>query len=109
MISTKKSNMRRNPMARRWPASGLGGCCAMLAFAGIVTDQVLAPRVENAIIPPNVDPFGLSVEEFKKYSSAKNFELIGHTYFKIPERTAWAKGQGRPGGEIGSGFNTVRV
>src|SRR5262247_671383 len=107
MTNTKKRSLRRNPMAR-WSLAGLGAC-AVLAFAGIASAQVVAPRVENVIIPSNVDPFNLSFEEFKKYSAAKNFELIGHTYFKIPERTPWAKGQGRPGAEIGSGFNTVRV
>ena len=35
--------------------------------------------------------------------------MLGQTYFKIPERTPWAKGQGRPGAEVGSGFNGVRV
>jgi len=81
----------------------------MLAWAGVAFAQVVAPRVENVQIPSNVDPFGLSFDDFKKYSPAKNFELIGQSYFKIPERTPWAKGQGRPGGEVGSGFNTVRV
>src|SRR3954470_1747405 len=81
--------------------------CLALARPGVA--QVLAPRVENVQIPTNVDPFNLSFEDFKKYSSAKNFELIGQSYFKIPERTPGAKGQGRPGGEVGSGFNTVRV
>jgi hypothetical protein len=81
--------------------------CLALALPGAA--QVLAPRVENVQIPTNVDPFNLSFEEFKKYSAAKNFELLGQSYFKIPERTPWAKGQGRPGGEVGSGFNGVRV
>src|SRR5262249_40851670 len=106
MISKKKRNMRRDPMAR-WCLTTLGAC-VVRAFAGIASAQVVAPRVENVQIPTNVDPFNLSFEEFKKYSSARNFELIGHTYFKIPERTPWAKGQGRPGAELGSGFNGVR-
>ena len=92
----------------RWSLASLS-TCVMLALAGAASAQVVAPRVENVVIPSNVDPFNLSFEEFKKYSSAKNFELIGHTYFKIPERTPWAKGQGRPGGELGSGFNGARV
>src|SRR5262249_15530501 len=83
--------------------------CALLVFAGAAPAQVLAPRVETVPIPPNVDPFSLSFEDFQKYSSAKNFQLIGQSYFKIPERTGWAKGQGRPGSEVGAGFNTVRV
>ena len=81
----------------------------VLGLAAVASAQVLAPRVENVEIPTNIDPFSLSFDEFKKYSSAKNFELIGHSYLKIPERTPWAKGQGRPGSEVGSGFNGVRV
>ena len=94
--------------------------CDQLAWHGLVFGlamvpatparaQVVAPKVENVPIPPGVDRFGLSLEDFKKYSSTKNFELLGQAYFKIPERTPWAKAQGRAGGEVGSGFNTVRV
>src|SRR5262249_5306098 len=80
-----------------------------LGLTAVASAQVIAPRVENVQIPSNVDPFSLSFEDFKNYSAAKNFELIGQSYFKIPERTPWAKGQGRPGTELGSGFNGVRV
>jgi hypothetical protein len=93
----------------RGRAGMFGAVCLLLASVGAASAQVLAPKVETVPIPPNVDPFNLSFEEFKTYSSFKNFELVGQSYFKIPERTPWAKGQGRPGGEIGSGFNTVRV
>jgi len=77
-------------------------------YAGVATAQVLAPKVETPLIPPNVDAFNLSFEDFKKYSTMKGFELVGQSYFKVPERTPWAKAQGRPGPETGSGFNTVR-
>src|SRR6266545_1982672 len=87
----------------------LGVAALLFVVASAASAQVVAPKVENVPIPPNVNPFNLSFEDFKKYSSSKNFELIGQSYFKVPERTPWAKGQGRPGGEVGSGFNTVRV
>jgi hypothetical protein len=83
--------------------------CLVLAPAPLASAQVTAPRVEYTPIPPNVDPFALSFDDFKKYSAARNFELLGQSYFKVPERTDWAKGLGRAGGETGSGFNTVRV
>src|SRR3954468_16135578 len=86
---------------------GLGCLVATLATAAYA--QVLAPKVENVDIPPGVDRFNLSFEDYKKYSSVKNFDILGHSYFKISERTPFAKGQGRPGGELGSGLNTVRV
>jgi len=79
----------------------------MLAEAA--SSQVVAAKADSVSIPPNLDPFNLSFEDFKKYSSMKDFELVGHSYFKVPERTDYAKGLGRPGGETGSGFNTVRV
>ena len=80
-----------------------------LALTTVVSAQVLAPKVDYTPIPPNVDPFNLSFEDFKKYSSMEGFELLGQSYFKVPERTDWAKGIGRAGPEVGSGFNTVRV
>src|SRR5215813_13240371 len=76
---------------------------------GAASGQVIAPQVESVPIPPGVDAFNLSLDEIKKYSSTRNFEILGHSYFRIDQRTPWAKGQGRPGDEIGSGFNTVRV
>ena len=97
----------------RWRRNSLtriaAGAWLMLALTGSLSAQVTAPKVNDVPIPPNVDPFNLSFEDFKKYSSMKNFELLGHSYFKVPERTDWAKALGRPGPEVGSGFNTVRV
>jgi hypothetical protein len=96
----------------RWQSRALSiasSAWLVLTLTGTASAQVTAPRVPNVPIPPNVDPFNLSFEDFKKYSSAMNFELLGQSYFKVPERTDWAKGLGRPGAEIGSGFNTVRV
>src|SRR5437764_657262 len=75
---------------------------------GSASAQVLAPKVQTPVIPPNVDAFSLSFDDFKKYSTMKGFELVGQGYFKVPERAPWAKAQGRPGPETGSGFNTVR-
>ncbi|MFL4986700.1 MAG: hypothetical protein ACJ8EN_24190, partial [Xanthobacteraceae bacterium] len=84
-------------------------CVAVWLAGGAAFAQVIAPKVDNVPIPPGVDAFSLSLDEIKKYSSISNFELLGQSYFKIAQRTPWAKGQGRPGGEVGSGFNTVRV
>lgn len=71
--------------------------------------QVVGPKVETPALPAGVDAYSLGFEDFKKYSAASGFELLGHSYFKVPERAPWAKAQGRPGVEVGSGFNTVRV
>src|SRR5438477_10696242 len=97
----------------RWRLLGftaLVGAGVMLTLtAGSSSAQVLAPKVQSPAIPPNVDAFNLSFEDFKKYSTMKGFVLVGQSYFKVPERAPWAKAQGRPGPETGSGFNTVRV
>jgi hypothetical protein len=79
------------------------------AFTAPAVAQIIAPKVDTVAIPTNVDVFNLSFDEVKKFSAFGNFELLGHSYFKIPERTPFAKGFGRPGAEIGAGFNTVRV
>ena len=72
-------------------------CAGMLVMCGAAGAQVIAPEVPNVPIPQGVDPFSLSLDEAKKYSSAKNFELLGHSYFKIDQRTPWAKGAGPAG------------
>lgn len=87
-------------------ACGVG---LLLSLSSLALAQVALPQVETPPLPPGKDVFALSLEEVRKYSAMQNFELLGHSYFKIPERTPWAKGQGRAGGEVGSGFNTVRV
>ncbi|MGH8733752.1 MAG: hypothetical protein ACREVB_08730, partial [Burkholderiales bacterium] len=69
----------------------------------------MAPKVDNVAIPAGVDVFNLDFEGIKKYSSTKGFEIVGHSYFKVEQRTPYAKAQGRSGPELGSGFNTVRV
>src|SRR5262245_45045589 len=82
----------REDMPRKAFASALVAACL---GGGAAFGQVIAPQVENVPIPAGVDPFGLSLEQVKTYSSIKNFELLGHSYFKLEQRTPWAKGQGR--------------
>ena len=67
----------------RWRRNSLtriaAGAWLMLALTGSLSAQVTAPKVNDVPIPPNVDPFNLSFEDFKKYSSTKNFELLVST------------------------------
>jgi hypothetical protein len=108
-MSEKKAGPEEG-MARRNSLGGIGAAIIALAgWCGPAPAQVSGPKVDNIPLPGSADVFNLSFEDFKKYAPAKNFELLGQSYFKIPERTAWAKGQGRAGPEVGSGFNTVRV
>jgi hypothetical protein len=85
-----------------------GAFLALAVTCGAVWAQA-GPQVESVAIPAGVDVFDLDLAGIRTYSSAKNFEVVGHSYFKIAERTPWAKAEGRPGAEVGSGFNTVRV
>jgi hypothetical protein len=86
--------------------------CASAALALAATPvcaQVVTPKVDNVPVPAGVDVFNLDFDGIKKFSSVQNFEIVGHSYFKIDQRTPYAKGQGRSGPELGSGFNTARV
>lgn len=97
------AHSRRSPPLSRWCAA------AALALAVFSAAAQVGPQVDSVPIPPGVDVFALGLEDIRKYASAKNFEVLGHSYFKIAQRTPWAKAEGRPGAEVGSGFNTVRV
>ncbi len=81
---------------------------AILALPISVRAQ-LGPAVTPPELPQGKDVFSLTLDEVKQYSAVQNFEILGHEYFKIPERTPFAKGEGRAGPALGSGFNTVRV
>src|SRR5437588_1265031 len=54
--------------------------------------------------PPGVDFFNLTLQQTRSLSRSKNFEVVGHSYFKGPWLTPFAQQTG-----IGAGFNTPRV
>src|SRR5581483_2727976 len=69
-----------------------------LALAAVGRAQQAAPVVPN---PDKRDMFQLNdLESYRRFSVVKNFEIVGHSYFRGP----WVV-PGAPGG----GFNTVRV
>ncbi len=96
-------------MGRLGIVKSAGVALALAALNGPAHAQVVAQQVENVPLPAGVDVFNLSFDEIKHYASVKDFEILGHSYFKVDQRTPYAKGQGRSGPELGSGFNTVRV
>ena len=59
---------------------------------------------EPRVAVRRVDVFNLTLEETKLYSRSLNFEVVGHSYFKGPWLTPFAKEHG-----LGAGFNGVRV
>ena len=73
------------------------------------SQTVLGPAPTVPAIPADVDPFSLTLNQVRQYSAAENFEVLGHDYFKIPERTEWARAIGREGKEVGSGLSMVKV
>src|SRR5471030_386234 len=88
--------------AKRAPAI----TCKMLSVGMLSVSALLgagggraqvAPEVPTVPVPSTVDVFNLDLAGTQHYSSIRNFELLGHSYFKIPERTDWAKGKGRAG------------
>jgi hypothetical protein len=60
-------------------------------------------EVYNAM-PPGVDPFSLTLQETRLYSRRKNFQVVGHSYFKGPWLTPYAIQNG-----LGISTNTPRV
>lgn len=54
--------------------------------------------------PPGVDFFNLTLAQTRAFSRAKNFQVVGHAYFKGPWLTPLAQAGG-----LGAGFNTPRV
>jgi hypothetical protein len=55
-------------------------------------------------MPPGVDPFSLTLQETRLYSRRKNFQVVGHSYFKGPWLTPYAIQNG-----LGISTNTPRV
>ncbi len=54
--------------------------------------------------PSGIDVFNLNLGQTKAFSRSKNFEVVGHSYFKGPWLTQFAKNNG-----LGASFNTPRV
>jgi hypothetical protein len=63
---------------------------------------VEAPREPK--MPPGLDVFNLTLAQTKAFSISKNFEVVGHSYFKGPWLTPFAQQHG-----FGASFNTPRV
>jgi hypothetical protein len=61
-------------------------------------------RIPEPVLPSGVDVFNLTLEQTRRYSRSLNFEVVGHSYFKGPWLSPFAKQHG-----LGAGFNGVRV
>jgi hypothetical protein len=82
----------------------------LLAMALLSTAPVSAfaqgagVEVKEPPIPAGTDVFNLNLGQTRAFSRSNNFEVIGHSYFKVDERTPFARNNG-----LGCGFNTPRV
>ncbi len=61
-------------------------------------------EIKEPPVPAGIDVFNLNLGQTRAFSRSKNFEVVGQSYFKVPERTQSAKDNG-----LGCGFNTPRV
>jgi hypothetical protein len=61
-------------------------------------------EIEEPSIPHGVDVFNLSLEQTRAFSRSKNFEVVGHSYFKGPWLTPFAQANA-----LGAGINTAQV
>jgi len=61
-------------------------------------------RIAEPVLPSGLDVFNLTLDETRRYSRSYNFEVVGHSYFKGPWLSPFAKQH-----NLGAGFNGVRV
>ncbi len=77
---------------------------SVLVAPGPGFGQGAGEEVKEPPIPPGINVFDLNLGQTRAFSRSKNFAVVGQSYFKIPERTQFAKDNG-----LGCGFNTPRV
>jgi hypothetical protein len=98
-----------NAMLRTHVVSSKRGCTAgivaaiLLVFGNAFTSGQ-GSRIPEPPLLPGQKPFNLTLEETRRYSQSKNFEVVGHSYFK----GEWVLPSARERG-MGCGFNTPRV
>lgn len=88
----------------RWVLTTLLLTAVSMITAPFASAQGAGAKVDDARIPNGIDVFNLNLGQTKAFSRSKNFELVGHSYFKGPWLTPFAQQNG-----LGAGFNTPRV
>ena len=88
----------------RWVLTTLLLTAVSMITAPFASAQGAGAKVDDAPIPPGIDIFNLNLGQTRAFSRSKNFELVGHSYFKGPWLTPFARQNG-----LGAGFNTARV
>jgi len=75
-----------------------------VAAPSSVFAQGAGKEVKEKPIPPGLDVFNLNLGQWIAFSERKNFEVLGHSYFKGP----WLSPSAQTNGQ-GAGFNTPLV
>jgi len=92
----------------RRPLVSLLAFLLVVLFSSVGSDVAFAQgagaEVREAPVPPGIDVFNLNLGQTNAFSRSLNFEVVGHSYFKVNERTQFAKDNA-----LGCGFNTPRV
>lgn len=89
---------------RSLPAAAIIVWMVLISGALITSGQGFGVHVPEPQLLPGQKPYNLSIDETRKYSRSKNFEVIGHSYFKGDWIIPSARARG-----MGCGFNSLRV
>ncbi len=107
-LKTLKSAKHDGAVSRQRSGTTFAGILLVLAIfalgAGPAFAQGAGAKVRERPIPPGIDVFNLNLGQTRAFSRSKNFEVVGHSYFKGPWLTPFAQMNG-----LGAGFNTPRV
>ena len=77
---------------------------ALMLISGAALTFAQGARVPEPPLLSTQKAFNLTLDETRKYAQSKNFEVVGHSYFKGDWVVAAARERG-----MGCGFNTPRV
>ena len=95
---------KRSSLMRTLFASVVIGVVTCLASSGLALAQGSGRFLSERRIPERLDLFDLNLQQTIRYAKIKNFEVVGHSYFKGPWLTPYAQENG-----LGAGFNSMRV
>jgi hypothetical protein len=89
---------------RTLATTAIVGVIVLVIATALTSGQGYGVRVPEPPLLSGQEPFNLTLEGTRKYSQSKNFEVVGHNYFK----GEWVVPAARQRG-MGCGFNVPRV
>ena len=85
-------------------SAAIMAAATLFAIPTVSLGQGAGVKVQDKEMPPGTDVFDLSLREVRRFSHHKNFDVVGHSYFKGPWQTDFARENG-----LGISVNTPRV